>query len=79
MSFTRWAMIALVYPLSNTGLVHPLTRTDNNAMLDAIAHGNGAYLYDSDGNDYLDFVAGIAVMALGHSDPEWVAAISMSA
>ena len=42
-------------------------------------HGKGAYLYDSDGNEYLDFVAGIAVMALGHSDPEWVAAINAQA
>ena len=35
------------------------------------SHGEGAYLYDTEGNKYLDFNAGIAVMALGHSDPEW--------
>jgi len=34
-------------------------------------HGEGAYLYDTEGNKYLDFNAGIAVTALGHSDPEW--------
>jgi len=34
-------------------------------------HGAGAYLYDTDGHKYLDFNAGIAVTALGHSDPEW--------
>ena len=32
--------------------------------------GEGVYLYDTAGQPYLDFVAGIAVMALGHSDPD---------
>lgn len=30
--------------------------------------GKGVYLYDSEGQEYLDFGAGIAVLALGHSD-----------
>jgi len=30
--------------------------------------GEGVYLYDTDGKRYLDFVAGIAVTALGHGD-----------
>lgn len=42
-------------------------------------HGQGEYLFDSDGNRYLDFTAGIAVNALGHGDPEWVKAISEQA
>lgn len=42
-------------------------------------HGEGVYLYDSEGNRYLDFMAGIAVDALGHADPEWVAAVSQQA
>ncbi|MDE7063398.1 MAG: aminotransferase class III-fold pyridoxal phosphate-dependent enzyme, partial [Lachnospiraceae bacterium] len=29
-------------------------------------HGEGVYLYDTDGKKYLDFAAGIAVMALGY-------------
>lgn len=37
--------------------------------------GEGAYLYDSDGKAYLDFVAGIAVCSLGHSHPRLVEAI----
>ncbi len=37
--------------------------------------GEGAYLYDTDGKRYLDFMAGIAVNALGHADPEWVEAV----
>ena len=41
--------------------------------------GEGVYLYDTDGNKYLDFVAGIAVNALGHSDAEWTAAVRAQA
>lgn len=33
--------------------------------------GEGVNLYDSEGNEYLDFGAGIAVMALGYNDPEY--------
>ncbi|MCA9932776.1 MAG: acetylornithine transaminase [Ardenticatenaceae bacterium] len=42
-------------------------------------HGKGVYLYDSEGNEYLDFASGIAVTALGHSDPEWAQAVSEQA
>lgn len=35
-----------------------------------ITRGKGCYLYDSSDRPYLDFTAGIAVTALGHSDPE---------
>ncbi len=42
-------------------------------------HGQGMYVYDTDGKPYLDFVAGIAVQALGHSDPGVVAAIAEQA
>jgi len=37
--------------------------------------GEGPYLFDTEGRRYLDFSSGIAVTALGHSDPEWVAAV----
>jgi len=39
------------------------------------SHGEGAYLWDSEGKRYLDFTSGIAVTALGHSDPGWVHAV----
>jgi predicted acetylornithine/succinylornithine family transaminase len=42
-------------------------------------HGEGVYLYDTNGQRYLDFCAGIAVNALGHSDPDWVAAVRSQA
>ena len=38
-------------------------------------HGEGVHLYDSEGQEYLDFAAGIAVMGLGYHDPEYTAAI----
>lgn len=42
-------------------------------------HGQGTFLFDTEGNRYLDFTSGIAVTALGHSDPDWVAAVSQQA
>lgn len=37
--------------------------------------GEGVYLYDFEGQQYLDFVSGIATMNVGHCHPEVVAAI----
>lgn len=34
-------------------------------------HGEGVYLYDTEGKKYLDFAAGIAVQALGYGDAEY--------
>lgn len=34
-------------------------------------HGEGVYLYDTEGNKYLDFAAGIAVHALGYGNQEY--------
>ena len=31
-------------------------------------HGDGVYLYDTDGKQYLDFSAGIGVFALGYNN-----------
>ena len=33
-----------------------------------LKEGHGVYLTDADGNDYLDFGAGIAVFALGYGN-----------
>ncbi|MDO9591040.1 MAG: acetylornithine transaminase [Microcella sp.] len=46
------------------------------AVLD---HGRGALVWDVDGNEYLDFLAGIAVNALGHAHPVVVETISAQA
>ncbi len=42
-------------------------------------HGEGPYLFAEDGKRYLDFTSGIAVTSLGHSHPEWVAAVQEQA
>lgn len=41
-----------------------------------IERGEGAYVWDTDGNRYLDLVTGIAVNALGHAHPAVVAAVT---
>jgi predicted acetylornithine/succinylornithine family transaminase len=41
--------------------------------------GRGTELWDSDGKRYLDFLAGIAVVSLGHANPVVAAAISEQA
>jgi acetylornithine/N-succinyldiaminopimelate aminotransferase len=45
----------------------------------AFEHGEGVYLYSTDGKKYVDFGSGIAVSALGHSHPHLVAAIQEQA
>lgn len=38
-------------------------------------HGKGSRVWDREGREYVDFAAGIAVSALGHGDPEILAAL----
>src|SRR5690606_18040743 len=40
-----------------------------------IARGEGAYLYDVDGNRYIDYLAAFGAMILGHAHPRVVAAV----
>ena len=44
-----------------------------------LTHGKGVYIYDSDGNAYLDFLSGIGVNALGYSHPAITKAIAAQA
>lgn len=44
--------------------------------LGTLVRGQGAYVWDSDDKKFLDFLAGIAVNALGHAHPRFVAAVS---
>lgn len=41
----------------------------------AFTHGKGVYLYDTEGREYLDLVAGIAVNALGYAHPDYTKAL----
>jgi len=42
----------------------------------ALARGEGCRVWDADGNQYLDLIAGIAVSALGHAHPAIVQAVT---
>ncbi len=44
-----------------------------------MTHGRGAYVFDSTGKKYLDFLGGIAVNALGHAHPQIVKVIRREA
>jgi len=41
----------------------------------AMARGAGCTLYDEDGNEYIDFIAGIGVGSVGHCHPHYVEAL----
>jgi len=68
-----------------------ITRTNTADLYDAhvvknyaraaltLTRGLGAQVWDDAGNAYLDFTSGIAVSALGHCHPHWVAAIQRQA
>ena len=42
----------------------------------AFTHGKGAHLWDSNGKQYLDAIAGIAVNTLGHAHPRFTLALN---
>ena len=44
-----------------------------------VDHGDGVYLYDTDGTRFLDFTSGIGVNCLGHSHPSLVNALKSQA
>src|SRR5262249_58906974 len=41
----------------------------------AMARGRGSLLYDEDGHEYIDFIAGIGVGSVGHCHPAYVEAL----
>ena len=45
----------------------------------AFERGEGAWLYATNGDRYLDFTSGVAVNALGHAHPRLVAALTEQA
>ena len=44
-----------------------------------VERGEGPYVWDVDGNRYLDFTSGVAVNALGHAHPEIVRVVAQQA
>jgi len=47
-----------LYPAISTYYQRPLT----------ITKGKGSYVYDSEGNEYLDFFGGVVTISVGHSN-----------
>ena len=54
---------------------HALMNTFGPPKL-VLTRGEGARVWDADGNEYLDLLGGIAVNALGHAHPALVAAVT---
>ncbi len=52
-----------------------LTKNYNRRKI-AFTRGKGSFLYSSNGKKYLDFVQGIAVNSLGHTNPHLIKAIN---
>jgi acetylornithine aminotransferase len=55
-------------------MTSPLMNTYNRLPV-AFTHGEGVWLYDTEGKRYLDGLAGIAVNVLGHAHPAIVSAV----
>ena len=53
---------------------HVLYKTYNRFPV-VFDHGKGVRLYDTEGQEYLDFGAGLAVMGLAHGDEEYTQAV----
>ncbi|MEY2702671.1 MAG: Acetylornithine/succinyldiaminopimelate transaminase [Bacteroidota bacterium] len=44
-------------------------QTSPHPLAIEVSHAKGSYIYDTDGNRYLDFVAGVSACSLGHQNP----------
>ncbi len=51
------------------------TQTTPHPLALEISHAKGSYIYDTDGNAHLDFVAGVSACSLGHCHPRVTNAI----
>lgn len=64
--------------MSSSSFIGPLMPTYMRLPI-AFERGEGVWLYDEDGNRYLDALSGIGVCSLGHSHPEVTKAIQYQA
>ncbi len=60
--------------MQNDFLKHQAQTTPHPLGME-IAHAKGSYIYDTEGNAHLDFVAGVSACSLGHCHPKVVSAI----
>ncbi len=76
----------LVQPIDGTlsSPAHPFSMADFDTFVMstygrfplALERGQGCRVWDTDGREYLDFVAGIATCTLGHAHPALIAAVT---
>lgn len=50
-------------------------QTTSHPLALEVSHAKGSFIYDTEGNAHLDFVAGVSACTLGHCHPKVVAAI----
>ena len=55
---------------------HPAVMANYGRLDVTFSHGRGAWLWDTEGRQYLDALCGIAVCGLGHAHPDIAAAIA---
>lgn len=70
--------LGLGFDVKGPIMISPVLPTYNRAPL-AFVSGHGSWLTTADGARYLDLGAGIAVNALGHANPDLVAALTAQA
>ena len=58
-----------------TAAASPHVMTTYGRLPIALSHGQGCYVWDTEGRKYLDALGGIAVNTLGHNHPDLVAAL----
>jgi len=61
--------------ISKTDFLNFQAQTTPHPLAIEISHAEGVYIYDKDGNSYLDFVAGVSACSLGHNPKVVVDAI----
>ena len=59
----------------NKDFIKYQAQTSPNPLGMEVSHASGSYIYDTDGNAHLDFVAGVSACTLGHCHPNVVSAI----
>ncbi|MEO0409773.1 MAG: aspartate aminotransferase family protein [Cyanobacteria bacterium P01_A01_bin.135] len=63
-------------PLTPTQQFDQVVMTTYNRFPITLERGEGCRVWDADGGEYLDFVAGIATCTLGHAHPKMIEAVT---
>tara|TARA_B100000809_G_C15139466_1_gene532383 strand:- start:3004 stop:4188 length:1185 start_codon:yes stop_codon:yes gene_type:complete len=51
------------------------TQTTPHPLALEVSHAKGSYIYDINGKEYLDFIAGVSACSLGHCHPKVISAV----